>query len=82
MTVGCIGRSWNLSPRAIDAVAGLPPPVEGRPFTLAEIARDRGVPVEAAIAEVEAALAELRAGDRRPEGRRGDGPGPGAPGRE
>jgi hypothetical protein len=80
MTVGYIGRSWNLSPRAIDEVAGLPPPeVAGRPLTLQEIARRRGVPVAEVIAEVEAALAELRT--REAERRHGegpeDGPGPG-----
>lgn len=61
MTVGYIGRSWGLDPREIDAVAGLPLPVErGHPMTLAEIARDRGVPVTDIIAEVEAAIATLR----------------------
>lgn len=61
MTVGYIGRSWGLDPREIDAVAGLPLPVErGHPMTLAEIARDRGVPVTNIIAEVEAAIANLR----------------------
>ncbi len=44
MTVGYIGRSWRLDPRAIDAEAGLPLP-NGRPLTLEEIARQRGVPV-------------------------------------
>ena len=34
---------------------------KGHPQTLREIARDRGVPVETVIAEVEAALAALRA---------------------
>ena len=65
MTVGYIGRSWDLSPREIDRVAGLPPPMHGHPFTLSEIARQRGVPVAEVIAEVEAALAELRARERR-----------------
>lgn len=82
MTVGYIGRSWDLSPRAIDEAAGLPPPEDGRPFTLAEIARRRGVPVEVVIAEVEAALAELRSRDRPPEWRAGDGPHSNGPGRE
>ena len=64
MTVGYIGRSWDLSPREIDRVAGLPPPQHGHPFTLSEIARQRGVPVEQVIGEVQAALAELRARER------------------
>jgi len=63
MTVGYVARSWGLDPRELDAAAGLPvPEVKGRPQTLKEIAEDRGVPVEAVIAEVEAALDEMRAG--------------------
>lgn len=62
MTVGYVARSWGLDPRALDAAAGLPPPGErGRPKPLAEIARDRGVPVAEVIAEVRAAIATLRA---------------------
>lgn len=62
MTVGYVARSWGLDPRALDAAAGLPPPEErGRPKPLAEIARDRGVPVAEVIAEVRAAIATLRA---------------------
>ena len=61
MTVGYVGKSWGFDPRVIDTIAGLPLPVEGRPFTLAEIARDRGVPVDQVIADVEAALAQLQA---------------------
>ena len=72
MTVGYVGRSWGFDPREIDARAGLPVPVNGRPFTLEEIARDRGVPVADVVAEVEAALAALRA-------ERGAGAGGGAP---
>ena len=60
MTVGYIGKSWHLDPRAIDALAGLPPPVEGHPKPLVEIAKDRGVPVETVIKEVEAAIATLK----------------------
>lgn len=68
MTVGYVGRSWGLDPRALDAVAGLPLPEErGHPMTLAEIARDRGVPVADVIAEVEAAIATLRAADAQDE---------------
>ncbi|MBL9050614.1 MAG: hypothetical protein JNK19_10935 [Tabrizicola sp.] len=62
MTVGYVARSWGLEPRALDEVAGLPlPEVKGRPQPLSEIARDRGVPVETVIAEVEAAIETLRA---------------------
>jgi hypothetical protein len=59
MTVGYVGRSWGLDPREIDAIAGLPLP-QGHPLTLAEIARDRGVPVSEIISAVEAAVAELQ----------------------
>lgn len=61
MTVGYVGRSWGLDPREIDALAGLPLP-EGKPLTLEEIARQRGVPVAEVIAAVETAVAALRAG--------------------
>ena len=62
MTVGYVARSWGLEPMELDLAAGLPlPEVKGRPQPLSEIARDRGVPVEAVIADVEAAIATLRA---------------------
>lgn len=59
MTVGYVGRSWDLPPRRIDELAGLPPP-DGHPLTLQEIADRRGVAVETVIAEVEAAVRTLR----------------------
>lgn len=63
MTVGYIARSWGLDPRALDAASGLPEPeVKNRPQSLAEIARDRGVPVDEVIAEVEAAVTRMREG--------------------
>lgn len=68
MTVSYIGRSWDLNPRIIDEAAGLPLPEDGHPFTLAEITRTRGVSIETVIAEVEAALATLRAGEGRSDG--------------
>ena len=61
MTVGYIGRSWGLPPREIDDRAGLPVPENGHPFTLEQIARDRGVPVAEIIALVEAVIAEMEA---------------------
>lgn len=64
MTVGYIARSWGLEPRTLDAEAGLPlPEVKGRPLPLIEIARDRGVPVSEIIADVERAIATLRAAE-------------------
>jgi hypothetical protein len=72
MTVGYVGRSWGLDPRELDTRAGLPLPEErGHPLTLAEIARDRGVPVETVIAEVEAAIEALRAQDAEGDGKAG-----------
>jgi hypothetical protein len=65
MTVGYIGRSWQLDPREIDAVAGFPLP-QGHPLTLEEIARQRGVPVAEIIAQAEAAVAKLQAAGRAP----------------
>ena len=62
MTVGYVARSWGLDGREIDALAGLPmPDVKGHPQSLREIARDRGIPVAEVIAEVETAVAKLRA---------------------
>lgn len=65
MTVGYIARSWDLDPRAIDALAGLPVPEDRpsgpRPYTLREIAEERGVPDEDIVALVADAVAELRA---------------------
>ena len=64
MTVGYVANSWNVDGPKIDAIAGLPRPgVKGHPQPLDEIARDRGVPVEDIIADVEAAIAALRARD-------------------
>ncbi|MGV8839576.1 MAG: hypothetical protein ACWA6X_04655 [Bauldia sp.] len=64
MTVGYIGRSWDVDPREIDALADLPLPEdrvsEPRPYTLQEIADERGVPVEEIIAAVAVALEALR----------------------
>lgn len=61
MTVGYIARSWDLDPRELDQLAGLPlPEVKGRPQPLSQIARDRGVPVAEVIADVEEAIAAMR----------------------
>lgn len=62
MTVGYIGKSWQLDPRRLDDLAKLPlPEAKGHPQPLVEIARDRGVPLATVIAEVEAAIAILQA---------------------
>jgi hypothetical protein len=60
MTVGYVGRSWDLKPHLIDEMAGLPQPKD-RPLTINEIAKLRGVPVSEVIAQVEAAVAKLKA---------------------
>ena len=61
MTVGYIARSWDLDPRRLDKIANLPlPAVKGHPQPLSEIAKDRGVPVETVIAEVERAIVVMR----------------------
>ena len=74
MTVGYVGRSWDLNPRTIDAIADLPPPeVAGRPLTLQEIAERRGVPVEEIVVLVEEAIRTLREGGERGE-QQGDRP--------
>lgn len=68
MTVGYVGRSWQLDPREIDARAGLPLP-EGKPLTLQEIADARGVPVAEIIAQVERTIAEMRAEEDADKGK-------------
>jgi hypothetical protein len=67
MTVGYIARSYDLDPRRMDGLAGMPlPEVKGHPQPLREIAKDRGVPVDEVIAEVERAIAEMRAAGPAP----------------
>lgn len=61
MTVGYIGHSWDLPAREIDARAGLPSPEKGHPFTLQEIATQRGVPVAEIVALVEKTVAAMQA---------------------
>lgn len=58
MTVGYVAHSWDLHGPDIDALAGLPLPID-RPLTLNEIAADRDVPVAEIVAQVEAAVAVL-----------------------
>lgn len=68
MTVGYIARSWQLKGPQLDAEAGLPTPrAKGHPQPLSEIAKDRGVPVSQVIAEVEAAIARLKAKPEAPQ---------------
>jgi hypothetical protein len=68
MTAGYIARSWHLKGPDLDRLAGLPgPKVKGHPQPLAEIAKDRGVPVSQVIAEVEAAIAQLKIDALKPK---------------
>lgn len=61
MTVGYVAKSWDLKAPELDGIAKLPlPHVKGHPQPLAEIAKDRGVPVATVIAEVEAAIVILQ----------------------
>ena len=60
MTVGYIGKSWDLDPPEIDKRAGLPLP-DGEPKTLLDIAAERGVPVSDLVALVEETIAQMRA---------------------
>lgn len=62
MTVGYIARSWKLDAPELGNLAGLPQ-IKGHPQSLAELAASRGVAVAVIIAEVEAAIAALRAKD-------------------
>ncbi len=84
MTVGYVGRSWDLNPREIDALP--PPEVAGRPLTLQGMADGRGVAVEEVIGLVEDAVRTLRGQERagRSDAANGEpdrqGPGPGGAG--
>lgn len=68
MTIGLVAENWGLEPEAIDAAAGLPLPVDGRPFTLQDIADARGVPVAEIIALVERTVRDMRRDARHGEG--------------
>ena len=61
MTIGYVAKSWNLHGPEIDAAAGLPPPAGGHPFTIRDIALQRGVPEADIIKLVEDTVAKLEA---------------------
>ena len=61
MTVGYIAKSWDLDPREIDAMAGLPTPEGHGPWTLREVATSRGGEVQAVIDQVNETIAILQA---------------------
>ena len=49
MTVGYIAKSWHVDPRQIDQMAGFPGPRDHGPWTMRQIAEQRGVPVDVII---------------------------------
>lgn len=66
MTAGYIARSWHVDPRMLDILAGLPGPKDHGPWTIRQAAEARGVEVSEVIAQVNRALAVLKAqGDKR-----------------
>lgn len=66
MTIGYVAQSWGLHAPEIDAAAGLPKPEKGHPFTITEIARQKGVSEAEIIALVEATVAKLLAEKPQP----------------
>lgn len=59
MTIGYVGRSWDVPPPLLDDLLGLDRP-EGKPMTLHDIATQRGIPVEDLIVQVQRAIATAR----------------------
>ncbi len=66
MTVGYIAKSWHLDPARIDLLTGLPGPKDHGPWTLAQIARARGVEVAAIIKQVNDTIAALEQQKEQP----------------
>lgn len=61
MTAGYVARSWHVPGPRLTELARLPAPqAKGHPQSLAEIARDRGVPVADVVGDVEKAIVILR----------------------
>lgn len=63
MTIGYVGRSWDVPPPLLDDLLGLERP-KGKPMTLTDIARLKGIAVTDLITEVEAAIATARAAQK------------------
>ena len=59
MTIGYVAKSWGLRGPDIDAAAGLPKPKGGHPFTIHDIALQRGVPEAEIMKLVEDTVAML-----------------------
>lgn len=68
MTVGYVGKAWGLDPREIDRRAGLPPPAD-HPFTLNEVAQQRGVPPSQIVDLVNKTVQEIIEEKRRADGK-------------
>ena len=67
MTPRYIVRSWSVPPEVILNALDLPRPPPDGPMSLAQLAAQRGVPVEQIIAEAEAAIAAFRQDGTRPD---------------
>lgn len=61
MTPRYIARTWDVPPDILLETLNIERTGDGRPPTLEKIARDRGIPVETLIAEIETALRAFRA---------------------
>jgi hypothetical protein len=62
MTPRYVALSWDVPPELVAAALALPRDGTGRRITLDELARQRAVPVETLVAELEAAIAAFRSG--------------------
>ena len=61
MTPRYIARTWDVPPDILLETLNIERTGDGRPPTLEKIARDRGIPVETLISDVETALRAFRA---------------------
>lgn len=64
MTPRFVAHSWDIPRETMMTILGLEPPGPGRQ-TLEDIAAQKGVAVEAYIAEIEAGIAAFRAGQEQ-----------------
>ncbi|MGV8938159.1 MAG: hypothetical protein ACOH2J_13620 [Allorhizobium sp.] len=60
MTLGYVAHSYKVPRNTLAAALGVVPPEKGKRPTLKQIAGDKGLPVDAFAAEVEAAIKKLR----------------------
>lgn len=77
MTPGYVAHSWQLPRQVVIETLALDPKAGPPRETLADLAEERGVPVDSLIAELEAAIARHRAAHPAPDGtppRPGAGP--------